>query len=265
MNPQPWKEDDCGLQALWLNDAYLGCATDIDGYYIDEEAALDYDCAYIAEYIYDSFDFEGAWATGCIDLNDDGTCAEYECVVGEWTEVVDGEYYSEWTYTCTYTTATLPTEPNAENDWYGCGLSQYQLDGTIACVCYDVYGLNSPAVDCYDPRGDDGFGCTLSMDNDYFKEDGETFNPRYQNYYCEPSCELELNDDGSCPDADCAYIYESYIPGVYYCACESGPANVLNGVLEDDGSCTTSCDTVYQFYGDANYWTCMDPFVYGGY
>lgn len=91
-----------------------------------------------------------------------------------------------------------------------------------------------------------------------------TYNPRYQNYYCEPSCDLELNDDGSCPDADCAYIYES-APGVFTCACEDGPNGLLNGVLEDDGSCTTSCDTVYQFYGDSNYWTCMDHFVYGGY
>lgn len=70
-----------------MNDAYLGCEKDAEGNYLDAEYALTYDCAALEQELQDNFDFDGDWETGCLELNDDGSCAEYECLSGEWVEV----------------------------------------------------------------------------------------------------------------------------------------------------------------------------------
>jgi hypothetical protein len=126
MNPQPWKLGDCGLQALWMNDAYLGCAKDQYGYYLDEEYALTYDCSFLAQKLEDEFDFEGEWVEGCLEVNDDGSCAEYECLQGEWVEVTPTQEngYAEWDYECAWTIETQGawSTPTEENGFFGCGL-----------------------------------------------------------------------------------------------------------------------------------------------
>lgn len=72
VNPQPWAKDDCGLQALWLNDDYYECA----------EAGLtgedSEDCNF------DDFAFfsQGDDWNGCLETDDDGVCTEYDCLVG---------------------------------------------------------------------------------------------------------------------------------------------------------------------------------------
>lgn len=63
MFPQPWEVDDCGLQALYLNDYYYEC-------YYDDDAG-DY-CDYIGAYDYDG--------DGCIIYDyENYECLEYDC------------------------------------------------------------------------------------------------------------------------------------------------------------------------------------------
>ena len=237
MNPQPWKEGDCGLQALWMNDAYVGCSKDENDEYIDADYAAEYDCSIVNAYVEDNFDFEGDWLTGCIVVNNDGTCAEYECVIGEWTEgAPDDDGYTEWTYTCTYTTASLPTdEPSEDNSWYGCDKFEALTDdGVVTCQCAD---FDEDATACNDKSL--GYGCVWST---YPNLDGDgVAHPSAGKYYCDFSdCKL-TPVDGVCPDDACDYI-QILDDDSFICACAEAP---FTGTLSEDGVCTPSCTTFY--------------------
>lgn len=64
-NPQPWSQDDCGIQALFLNDYYYEC-------YYEPELDICYGLTW-------EYDFDG---DGCLAEDENGLCTEYACYYG---------------------------------------------------------------------------------------------------------------------------------------------------------------------------------------
>jgi hypothetical protein len=127
MNPQPWAENDCGLQALWLNDYYYECT-------YDSEYADYYACDLSGYAAYDD-----TYGLGCLDYDlETYECLEYACLEGEYLSYDDGAYtvedflidgiqYYEGDYYC----ETFIDE--YYSDAYNCDIYDYD---TYTCLCY---------------------------------------------------------------------------------------------------------------------------------
>lgn len=120
-NPQPWKVNDCALQALFLNDEYYACAGDDALSYCDDLGTIDYD------------------GDGCLEEDADGNCLEYECV-GEIDD--NGDCSEDWTpqYGCD----TWNADANSGEGGCDC----YDADPNDSNICLD-YECKSGEYDDY--------------------------------------------------------------------------------------------------------------------